>query len=80
MTDVDIPEGTLIDIPEGKWKYGNGRLRLRVQRVLNELSQFYGGTEVWIEGARYVEDRPPRHTQVLVRVDALPTVESDGRL
>lgn len=40
---VDIPSGTLLTVPSGDWKYGAGTLRMRVNRVMHEISRFEPG-------------------------------------
>jgi hypothetical protein len=68
---VRIPAGTVVELPPGTWRYGDGLLRLRVERVLHELSRFYTD-EVWLEGTRLDPLRPGQWIQVLARIDALP--------
>jgi len=69
---VQIPAGTVLELPPGTWRHGEGVLRIRVERVLHELSRYYH-EEIWIEGTRLHEDgSPDQWIQVLVRVDALP--------
>lgn len=68
---IDIPAGTLVEIPAGWWKHGEGNLRLQVQRVLHEISAYYED-EVWIEGTRFDDDgRQMGWWQALVPADAL---------
>jgi len=69
--EVRIPPGTVVELPAGTWRHGDGRLRLRVERVLYELSRFYTN-EVWLEGTRLDPIRPGDWIQALVRIDALP--------
>jgi hypothetical protein len=69
--DVRIPSGTVVELPPGTWRHGDGVLRLRVKRVLHELSRFYTD-EVWLEGVRLDPLRPGQWIQVLARIDALP--------
>jgi len=79
--DVRIPPGTVVELPPGTWRHGDGLLRLRVERVLHELSRFYTD-EVWLEGTRMDPIRPGDWIQVLARIDALPvqpaTAPPDG--
>ena len=70
-SDVRIAPGTVVELPSGTWRHGDGVLRLRVKRVLHELSRFYTD-EVWLEGARLDPLRPGQWIQVLARIDALP--------
>jgi len=75
--DVRIPSGTVVELPPGAWRNSDGSLRLRVARVLHELSHFYTD-EVWLEGTRLDPIRPGDWIQVLARIDALPVQPTVG--
>jgi hypothetical protein len=70
---VMVEPGTVLDLTPDQFDFGDGRpLRLRVIRVLEDLSRNFDGKKVWIEGVRL--DRtglPVENMQVLVHIDAL---------
>ena len=68
----DLPPGTVLTLARHDWRYGRHRLRLRVSRVRWDLSRYYGGEWVWVEGESLGADGMPLgRTQALVRVSAL---------
>lgn len=70
-TNVDRKAGDLVRLGEDDYKYGVGPLALRVSRVRDDLSHYYNGEWIWLEGIeiRSRGDGPAR--QVLVRASAL---------
>lgn len=73
MTTPDVPVGTVLELAADQWEYGDGPLRLRVTRVRHDLSRYYAGERVWIEGVRLDRDGSPIGcVQALVRSAALP--------
>lgn len=79
MTGPDVPPGTVLQLAAEQWQYADGPLRLRVLRVRHELSRYYDGRHVWIEGLRLDDaGRPGAFVQALVRIDALPPAELPG--
>lgn len=76
-----IERGTVIAVPAGSWRHGEGELRLQVARVLHELNR-YEDQWIWVEGTRLGEQ--PCWLQAMVRTDALPkgphrTTNNQGR-
>jgi hypothetical protein len=68
-----VRPGDVVRLGEDDWRYGEGELVLRVERVRDELSRHYGGKWLWLEGHRLVApDRPGIWMQALVRTAALP--------
>ena len=69
---VGVTPGDVVRLAEADYRYAEGPLRLRVARVRLDLSQWYDGQWVWLEGVEIGPDgengdwRP-----VLARVAAL---------
>ncbi|BCY05408.1 hypothetical protein [Actinoplanes sp. L3-i22] len=60
--------GRVLEIPDGKCRYRDGVLVLRVQRVRLDISQWYGGLWIWVEGDELIGGYRLRWTQALVHV------------
>jgi hypothetical protein len=66
-----IEPGTIVELSAGQWAYGDGPLRLRVDRVRDDLSIYYDD-RIWLEGHRLDEAGVPvEWLQALVSVDVL---------
>lgn len=66
-----VCRGTVLELAASQWKYGDGPLRIRVERDRPDLSRYYED-KVWIEGWRLDEtDTPVEWMQALVSVQAL---------
>ena len=69
---VPVGPGDLVTLHEGDHRYGHGTVTLLITRVRVDISLWYDGEWVWIEGLPVLPDgshgRP--HT-VLARVSAL---------
>jgi len=67
-----VVAGDVLRLRPGDWRYGDGELLLQVERVRDELSRYYEGQWVWVEGYRLdPAASAPRWTQALVRAEAL---------
>lgn len=68
-----VEPGTVLSLASSDYEFGDGRpLTLRVIRVLDGLSQNFGGEKVWIEGVRLDHTGlPVENMQVLVLTSAL---------
>jgi len=66
-----IGPGNVIECPPGSWKFAGSphTLFLKVEKVRDDLSEFYDG-EVWIEGQQLAHDGTP-----MGPLQALVTVE-----
>ena len=79
-----VPDvGQVLKLEPGDWRYHDGTrsLTIRVAGVRAELSRWYGGEWVWIEGhevERPWENPPGHRMQVLMRVAAIPGESEDG--
>ena len=72
---VSVRPGDVLVLREGDYKYGHGELALRVARVRLDISLWYDGEWVWIEGTPITWDGSPAGTRsVLARVAALRTL------
>jgi hypothetical protein len=66
-----VEPGTVVELSASQWAYGDGPLRLQVDRVREDLSRYYDA-HVWLEGFRVDEAGVPiEWTQALVPVDVL---------
>jgi hypothetical protein len=73
---MNVRPGQVLVLTADQYDFSQGPLRLRVIRVLDHLSPYYGGEKIWIEGVRLDErGLPIENMQVLVRTDAI----TDGR-
>lgn len=64
--------GEVLDLPGEDLRYRETGLRLRVSRVRDDISGWYGGQWVWLEGHELDHDGEPiAWQQQLVRVAAL---------
>jgi len=81
-----VPQvGQILTLKPEDWRYhdGNRKLVVQVAGVRDDLSNYYDGKWVWIEGwevellrAQPDGQEPPGHRmQVLVRCGAIPQVE-----
>jgi hypothetical protein len=69
---VAVKAGDVLTLAGEDYKYGEGSLMLRVSRVRYDLSRYYDGEWVWLEGVQICRDGsdgPAR--QALVRTTAL---------
>jgi hypothetical protein len=71
--------GRVLEIPAGKCRYRDGVLVLRVQRVRLDISQWYDGLWVWVEGDELVGGYRLRWTQALVHVAACQSAANAER-
>lgn len=71
-TPPDHLVGRVLRIPGNCRRYRNGDLVLMVRRVRVDISQWYGGNWVWLEGDEFDErgHTPGTPTQALVHVSA----------
>jgi hypothetical protein len=66
-----IQPGAVLELGAGEWAYGDGPLRLQVDRVRDDLSRYYDD-KVWVEGYALDDSGTPVDwTQALVPVDVL---------
>jgi len=64
--------GRVVRVPAGKARYRRSRLTVHVTRVLEDISLWYGGEWVWIEGVELDDQGGQlRRVQALVHVDTL---------
>jgi hypothetical protein len=69
---VAVKPGDTVHLAEADYKYGRGGITLRITRIGSNISQWYDGTWVWLEGipVRWDDtDGDPR--SLLARVSAL---------
>jgi hypothetical protein len=68
-----VPDvGDVLDLVAGEVRYRRAALRLRVSRVRVDISGWYGGGWVWLEGRELDPDgHPISWQQVLVSVAAI---------
>jgi hypothetical protein len=63
--------GHLVRVPDGRCQYRDRGLALLVRRVRLDISQWYGGAWVWLEGDEVADTGYPLGwTQALVHVSA----------
>ncbi|NJP34644.1 hypothetical protein [Micromonospora thermarum] len=75
--EVAVVPGDVIHLREHDYQHGCGPLRLRIIHVRLDLSTWYDGQWVWLEGIEINTDgRAGRFRQVLARVAALPQAEA----
>jgi hypothetical protein len=74
--------GRLVQIPAGRCQYRESGLALLVRRVRLDISQWYGGAWVWLEGDEIADTGYSLGwTQALVHVSACVTdAPAGGRL
>jgi hypothetical protein len=66
------PPGTVLHLGPGEWRYGAYPLVLRVLRVRPDLSRWFDGDWLWVEGAELDRSgRPVRRLAVLVSMEAI---------
>jgi hypothetical protein len=64
------PPGVVLRLAEGQWRYGAYPLVLRVLRVRPEMSRWYDGDWLWVEGEELdAYGQPVRRLAVLVSGD-----------
>lgn len=69
--------GDVLDFASGEVRYRQGALRLRVSQVRVDISGWYGGGWVWLEGRELdLSDHPISWQQVLVSVAAIERQEN----
>ncbi len=74
---VAISPGDVVHLRERDYQYSDAPLRLRVIRVRLDLSTWYDGQWVWLEGVEIrADDQAGPLRQVLARVAALPQLEA----
>ena len=66
--------GSVLELAPDQWRYGNREhaVRVQVERVMPELSRWYSGKWVWVEGPASIAGGPEERRQILVRIDAIP--------
>ncbi|MFR9777720.1 hypothetical protein ACL02O_16900 [Micromonospora sp. MS34] len=75
--EVAVVPGDVVHLREQDYQHGYGPLRLRIVCVRLDLSLWYDGHWVWLEGIDINPDgRAGRFRQVLTRVAALPPSEA----
>jgi hypothetical protein len=69
---VSVKPGDVVRLAEADYKYGRGDLTLRISRVRLEISRWYDGHWVWLEGTPIRWDGGEDDTRsLLARVSAL---------
>jgi hypothetical protein len=72
-----VRPGLVLELSASQWKYGDGPLKVRVERERLDLSQYYAD-ERWIEGWRLDGSGVPvEWVQALVPIQVL-TQQSNG--
>jgi hypothetical protein len=67
-----VQPGDVLTLPEDAYKYGTGVLVLRVSNVRHDLSRYYDGHWIWLEGVQLRRDGTDgQWRQVLVWVSSL---------
>jgi hypothetical protein len=75
--EVAVVPGDVVHLREQDYQHGCGPLRLRIIHVRLDLSSWYDGQWVWLEGIDINTDgRAGRFRHVLARVAALPRQEA----
>ncbi|MEU4551854.1 hypothetical protein [Micromonospora violae] len=73
---VSVVPGNVVRFAESDYQYPAGPLRLRIVRVRLDLSEWYDGQWVWLEGVEIgPDDQDGAFRQVLARIAALPGPE-----
>ncbi|SCE99231.1 hypothetical protein [Micromonospora mirobrigensis] len=73
---VSVVPGDVVRLAESDYRYSAGPLRLRIVRVRLDLSEWYDGQWVWLEGVEIGPDNQDgAFRQVLARAAALPGPE-----
>ncbi|MBQ0905524.1 hypothetical protein [Micromonospora sp. U21] len=77
---VGVVPGDVVRLAESDYRYADGPLRLRIVRVRLDVSEWYGGRWVWLEGVEIGPDDQGRSfRQALARVAALrPEEDQQG--
>ena len=71
-TVPDLAIGTVLQLDKEDWRYGGRPLRLRIERVLHEISHYYQDEWVWIVGEQLDHAGATQgRIEALVRVTAL---------
>jgi hypothetical protein len=74
---VTVSPGDVVHLRERDYQHTTGPLRLRITCVRLDLSIWYDGQWVWLEGVEIRADgQAGPHRQVLARVAALPKPEA----
>ncbi|MFG1834102.1 hypothetical protein [Micromonospora chersina] len=68
---MSVAPGDVVQLAESDYRYADGPLRLRIVRVRPELSEWYDGEWVWLEGVEIGPDQDAAFRPVLARVAAL---------
>ncbi|WP_422733376.1 hypothetical protein ACN26Y_21430 [Micromonospora sp. WMMD558] len=69
---VSVVPGDVVQLAESDYRYADGPLRLRIVRVRPDLSEWYHGEWVWLEGVAIGPDgQDAAFRPVLARVAAL---------
>ncbi|RAO19431.1 hypothetical protein LUPAC07_01817 [Micromonospora noduli] len=77
---VGVVPGDVVRLAESDYRFADGPLRLRIVRVRFDVSEWYGGRWVWLEGVEIgPDDQDGAFRQALVRVAALrPEEDQQG--
>ncbi|MEU5552851.1 hypothetical protein ABZ738_24040 [Micromonospora sp. NPDC047793] len=74
---MTVSPGDVVHLREFDHQHGDSPLRLQITRVRLDLSTWYDGQWVWLEGTEIRPDgQVGLHRQVLVRVAVLPMLEA----
>ncbi|MEV4712834.1 hypothetical protein [Micromonospora sp. NPDC049374] len=69
---VSVAAGDVVQLAESDYRHSDGPLRLRIVRVRPDLSEWYDGEWVWLEGVEIgPDDQDGTFRPVLARVAAL---------
>ncbi|MBQ1047080.1 hypothetical protein KBX50_01120 [Micromonospora sp. C51] len=69
---VSVAAGDVVQLAKSDYRYADGPLRLRIVRVRPDLSEWYDGEWVWVEGIEIgPDDQDGVFRPVLARVAAL---------
>ncbi|MEU8215601.1 hypothetical protein AB0C47_07515 [Micromonospora taraxaci] len=73
---VGVVPGDVVRLAESDYRFADGPLRLRIVRVRFDVSEWYDGQWVWLEGVEMGSDHQDGgFRQVLARVATLSTPE-----
>ncbi|MER5454628.1 hypothetical protein ABT008_07590 [Micromonospora sp. NPDC002389] len=79
VPQVCVAPGDVVRLDMADYRYPAGPLRLRIVRVRLDVSQWYDGQWVWLEGVEIGPDgKDGTWRPVLARVAALPSLAASG--